>query len=280
MIDNKFYYRDAGRFIHHDVSADPTAEVFPMHAHDQIEIYCFVSGNCKYLVEGSEYFLRPGDIMIMRPSETHNLCVMDNTPYERIVIHIRPEIITAFDPEGVLLKPFFGRPLGQFNQYHSEDFPSDLYMLLMSCFMGESVLGNRLECDTKVFAVLGEIYKAYVAKMENIPSEQTTVSNDNAVKIIKYINDHLFEQLSLKNISEIFYISQSQLNRIFRKATGSPVWEYITIKRLIAARSQIQKGIPAGKVCTICGFKDYSSFYRLYKERFGISPKQDCKKDI
>ncbi len=278
MEGNMFFYRDAGRYIHHNVSSDPKSETFPMHAHDQIEIYYFVSGNCKYLVEGSEYLLRSGDIMIMRPSETHNLCVLDNTPYERIVIHILPEIITAFDPEGILLKPFFDRPLGLNNQYHSEDFPSNLYMLLMSCFKGESVLGNRLECDSKVFAVLGEIYKAYVNKLNSLPQEKVTVSNDNAVRIIKYINDHLFEPLSLKSISDMFYISQSQLNRIFRKATGSPVWEYITIKRLIAARSRIQKGESAGKVCTDCGFKDYSSFYRLYKDRFGISPKQECKK--
>lgn len=272
-----FYYRDAGRYIHHSISKNPKAESFPMHAHDQIEIFCFVSGSCKYLVEGSEYYLQEGDIMIMRPSETHNLCVLDDTPYERIVIHILPEVIAAFDPEGILLKPFFDRPLGKYNQYHSEDFPSNLYMLLMSCFKGESVLGNRLECDTKVYAVLGEIYKAYVERMKNVPEDEAVDTSDNAVRIIKYINDHLFEQLSLKEISEIFYISQSQLNRIFRRATGSPVWEYITIKRLIAARSQIQKGVPAGKVCSICGFKDYSSFYRLYKERFGVSPKQDCK---
>lgn len=272
-----FYYRDAGRYIHHSISENPKEESFPMHAHDQIEIFCFVSGCCKYLVEGSEYYLQEGDIMVMRPSETHNLCVLDNTPYERIVIHIMPEVISAFDPEGILLKPFFDRPLGKYNQYHCSDFPSNLYMLLMSCFKGESKLGNRLECDTKVYAVLGEIYKAYVEKMKSVPEEEAVDTSDNAVKIIKHINDHLFEQLSLKEISEMFYISQSQLNRIFRRATGSPVWEYITIKRLIAARSQIQKGLPAGKVCTICGFKDYSSFYRLYKERFGVSPKQDCK---
>jgi AraC-like DNA-binding protein len=134
-------------------------------------------------------------------------------------------------------------------------------------------LGKISEID----AYIGEIYKAYVEKMKSVPEEEAVDTSDNAVKIIKHINDHLFEQLSLKEISEMFYISQSQLNRIFRRATGSPVWEYITIKRLIAARSQIQKGLPAGKVCTICGFKDYSSFYRLYKERFGVSPKQDCK---
>lgn len=274
-----FYYRDKGRFVHHKISENPLGEQFPMHAHDYIEILYFISGKCKYLVEGSEYYLNPGDVMIMRPSETHNLVVLEDTTYERVAMHIMPEIISALDPDGILLKPFFDRPLGKFNQYSSDDFPSDLYKLCLECFDGTSLLGNRLECDCKVFAVLGEIYKAYINRTKTQVGDFADF-NDTVVNIIGYINEHLFEQLSLKDVSDYFFISQSQLNRIFRKATGSPVWEYITIKRLIAARNYIHQGVPTGKACTMCGFKDYSSFYRLYKSRFGISPKQDCKKDI
>jgi AraC-like DNA-binding protein len=145
--------------------------------------------------------------------------------------------------------------------------------------LGDNVGISVEPCRRDTFPAIA-LATAYLHDVLGVPEDEAVDTSDNAVKIIKHINDHLFEQLSLKEISEMFYISQSQLNRIFRRATGSPVWEYITIKRLIAARSQIQKGLPAGKVCTICGFKDYSSFYRLYKERFGVSPKQDCKKDI
>ena len=94
-------------------------------------------------------------------------------------------------------------------------------------------------------------------------------------QLIDYINKNLYEPLSLSRLSDKFFLSQSQLNRLFKKATGTSVWEYITIKRLIAARNRIRVGEHSGKVCISCGFKDYSSFYRMYKNRFGVSPKQD-----
>ena len=67
----------------------------PMHTHDFYEIYYFVSGECTYLVEGTLYNLKPGDIMIMRPLEAHK-CIVNssNTPYERIIIEIKPDFFS------------------------------------------------------------------------------------------------------------------------------------------------------------------------------------------
>ncbi|MCI8359840.1 MAG: AraC family transcriptional regulator [Clostridiales bacterium] len=67
-------------------------------------------------------------------------------------------------------------------------------------------------------------------------------------------------------------MSRSQLNRLFRQATGSSVWDYILLKRLVAARNAIRKGSAASEAAIACDWKDYSSFYRSYKTRFGVSP--------
>ena len=69
--------------------------------------------------------------------------------------------------------------------------------------------------------------------------------------------------------------SVSQLNRVFKSATGFSVWEYITGKRLASARNLIRAGVPATHAFTSCGFNDYSSFYRLYVKKFGVPPKAD-----
>ena len=261
--------------IHHTLTEHPeNGELFPMHAHDRLEIYYFISGYCRYSVEGNEYILKPGDVMLMQPSETHNLKVMGDMPYERMVIHFFPNYFKNYDPEGLLMKPFFERPLGRLNRYSEEDFGSKLYQQCFESLSGDTPLGIKLETEAKLFALLCEVYKAYCTKKERAEE----VSNDNAetvLQLIDYINKNLYEPLSLNSLSDRFFLSQSQLNRLFKKATGTSVWEYITIKRLISARNRIRIGEQAGKVCTSCGFKDYSSFYRMYKNRFGVSPKQD-----
>lgn len=260
--------------IHRTLTEHPYEESFPMHAHDGLELYYFISGYCRYLVEGNEYILKPHDIMIMRPSETHNLRVMGDMPYERIVIRFYPNHFREQDKDGLLMKPFFDRPLGKLNRYSEEHFSSKLYQQCFETLSKDSPLGLRLEAEAKLFALLCELYKAYCMRKdreEDISSEK----GETVVQLIDYINKNLYEPLSLGLISEKFFLSQSQLNRLFKRATGTSVWEYITIKRLIAARNRIRGGEHAGKVCNSCGFKDYSSFYRMYKSRFGVSPKQD-----
>jgi len=90
------------------------------------------------------------------------------------------------------------------------------------------------------------------------------------------VNRHLFEDISLQEVADRFYRSRSQISRIFRRATGSSLWDYVTLKRLLAARAMIQRGEPAGAACMACGFADYSSFFRAYRSRFGHPPKEDA----
>lgn len=257
------------------VDMHPSNDGYNMHAHERIEIYCFVSGYCRYIVEGNEYSLKPYDIMIMRPSETHRLKVMGDVPYERFAFHITPDYFKGIDPDGELLKPFFDRPLGKMNKFSMEDFDTDLYKNCLDSINFNNDLSNRLEIELKLLTVLTEISKAYYHRIAHFGSQENDEARDTSAKIIEYINQNIFEPLSLSVICDKFFISQSQLNRIFKKATGSSVWEYISIKRLLSARNFIRAGEPAGKVCIKCGFKDYSSFYRMYKSRFGVSPKQD-----
>ena len=57
-----------------------------MHTHWNNEILYIASGKGKYLVEGSEYFISGGSVLIMRANEVHMLQADPSAPYERIVI--------------------------------------------------------------------------------------------------------------------------------------------------------------------------------------------------
>ena len=271
-MDKLFDYNSDCIMAHHTLTYNPMYNEFRMHAHDRVEIYYFIQGHCCYFVEGNEYELKPHDIMIMRPSETHCLHVLGNMPYERIALHISLDYFKEFDSDGILAKPFFDRRLGHLNHYSEEDFGSSLYKICLEGIKSDSPLGLKLEIESKLFPLLAEIYKAYSFRRNN-PEEDR--KNDISVLLIDYINQNLFEPLSLNALSKEFFLSQSQLNRIFRKATGTSIREYISTKRLLFARDRIRDGEPAGKVSAVCGFEDYSSFYRAYRSRFGVSPKQD-----
>ena len=47
---------------------------------------------------------------------------------------------------------------------------------------------------------------------------------------------------------------------------------YINNKRLILAKSKIEKGEKPTRVYLDCGYENYPTFYRAYKAKFSIKP--------
>lgn len=267
-------YDDLQLHIHHAFDRHPDDGDFVMHVHEQFEIYYFMAGDAHYLVEGSEYPLEPGCLLIMRPMETHRVKILGDKPYERYSLSFSPELLDTADPDRRLLAPFLQHPLGQSNLYRPAEFKGEQPLELFEgmCIPVSDAGSRRLEILIHLYPLLGAIRHAFLQKQAD--NEGTVPSR--AEEIVGYINRHLFDELSLDFLAGRFFLSTSQLGRLFRQATGSSVWEYIMIKRLMAAHGKIKGGMPVTAACQECGFRDYSAFYRAYVKRFGRSPKKDA----
>lgn len=273
-----FRYSDEKIHFHHSYDEHPKSMKFneaPPHAHNRNEIFYFISGRACYLVEGNIYKLVPGSIMIMRSGEFHKIIIEDDVPYERVSLHFPAELSVCIDNSGSLMTPFEKRALGVGNFYSPNDIrASHIYECLksMDCAIEDKEL-QRLAITSNLFAILFEINKAFDKRVKNEYSYGKPVQSLSN-EILAYINANLSRELSLELLSKRFFISKNHLNRIFKNATGVTVWEYVKLKRLIMARNSILSGASAISACQSSGFNDYSAFYRAYKERFGVSPKQ------
>lgn len=250
-----------------------------MHAHELHEVYYFISGQGSFSVEGTTYPLTPGCIMIMRPGETHRLQISPDHPYERAAIHFSTSFLAAADPGQWLLEPFYRRNLGQFNLYNAEKAAAGVIANCMNGLLGslpaekeQDAYQIELTVLSHLLPVLCELRRCHGVFSEKEPDFQ---ANDLISQVVYFINTNLSEDWDLDTLSSKFFLSKSYLNSQFRQATGSTIWEYTIIKRLMAARERIRSGTPVSKVFHESGFHDYSAFYRRYKERFGVAPSQD-----
>ena len=66
-MGNIYCFSDGSAYFHHSADASPDPNAFTMHAHEMYEIFYFVSGRASYIVEGNEYRLESGSLMVMRP---------------------------------------------------------------------------------------------------------------------------------------------------------------------------------------------------------------------
>jgi len=244
---------------------EPDINLFKKHTHDNYEIFCFLSGDAKYFVEGNIYDLKPNDILIIKKSEVHVLLMNKTVPYLRCVINFNEAALLEAQRKA-LISLIDEKPLGKRNRISSDDFDKSIWLRYIDSIVNaDSLEKKRLYLTVLLTELIENINKA----------DDENHSATREERLIEYINRNLMSVSSLDEICERFYISKTHLNRIFKAMTGSTVWDYIVIKRLIAARDLLRNGWKPNAVSEKCGYLEYSSFYRAYRSRFGVSPKDD-----
>ncbi|MBE6982017.1 MAG: helix-turn-helix domain-containing protein [Ruminococcaceae bacterium] len=267
MRQRLYYSSDLFANYSYDAVADQGQ--FKLHTHSFAEILLFLKGKAIFHVEGSSYPMQPGDIFITRPTEAHYVEVSPDIPYERMVVNFDFSLLENMQTGAQLLQPFLGRDAGQLNRYRAEDFPDSRYAEHIQDL--RRYPEDRLASIADLILCLTEINRQFHVQKDTA-DQPNTLEN----RIIGYINCNLWKPLSLEMLCQIFFVSRAQLCRRFQKATGSSVGRYITAKRLLHAQQMIQKGYKPTEVHTLCGFQDYSTFYRAFTKYFGCSPKDEC----
>ena len=264
-------YMSGEIYTRHAVDEKPDDRDFRMHIHEQCEVFLFISGDAEYMVEGSAYMLRPYDLVITRPAESHRIRIVNRVRYERYAVNFPPAVIEKMDPQRRLLRAFSDRPPGKNNFISSERTDRPLI---------ERVFRNMCLCQGDDYERLLKFRVSLFMLLDMIDDLQKgiTLSDHSAPtlpeQIIAYVNLHLTEKITVPLLAEHFFLSPSQFSRIFRQAAGVPPWEYITLKRLTAAKEMIRGGATVQQAAEDCGFREYSSFYRAYKKYFGCPPKK------
>lgn len=265
-------------YVHHKRDNVPDNQDFPLNVHDVHEFCYFIAGSGKFSVESNLYDIYPGCILLIRAGEVHRLQINPNRPYERIDIEFSPALFDDIDPDHQLTKAFTDRPAGQSNLYTPEMLNRELVRscmhMLSTQFQSVPNKQKPLVMHTCFAPVLLEIHRAYIAQQKN-PSLQ----NENTValvnQLISYIDTHLCENFNLELLAKRFFTSKTHMNNQFKQMTGFTIWEYTITKRLVLARQYIRDGMPVSEAAISSGWNDYSSFYRSYKARFGVSPITD-----
>ena len=100
------------------------------------------------------------------------------------------------------------------------------------------------------------------------------ISDNISVNVMDFIRNHFTENLTLETLEEKFKLSSSTINKIVKNMSSFTFLEFLTGLRLKRAE-ELLKGttLSAEKVAILSGFNYYSTFYRAFKKKYGVSPK-------
>ena len=97
-------------------------------------------------------------------------------------------------------------------------------------------------------------------------------------QITVFVEAHLAEKITLRMIAVHFSVSVSTVTQLFQKKTQNTFHHFLTNRRMEKARNLIREGLPLEMVGRAIGYRDHSTFYRAFRQTFGISPREYRKK--
>ena len=245
----------------------------PYHYHDFHKLILVMGGNTKYLIEGREYELLPFDFVLINRFHIHKPVAEDTAEYDRMIIYLSDDFLKKYG----LLDAF--EKAHEIGSYVVR-FPGDISAGIFEQF--KAIEDDLAKQDTEYagelltrIGVLKSIIsfnKACIA--EDFGFKPEARYNRKVIELITYINDNLGNELSIDFLADHFYMSKYHMMRIFKNETGYSIHQYISEKRILLARTLILGGMPATAACLECGFKDYSSFSRAFKNQLGLLPSE------
>lgn len=124
---------------------------------------------------------------------------------------------------------------------------------------------------------LDDIRSGFASVMSEICAHDYTPSarsNDVVEAVKEYIKGHYKEDIALKSLAAKYNFSPGYLGMLFKNEVGLSVLEYTNEVQLEAAEQLIKNtNLHICDIMQECGFINESNFYRLFKNKYGVTPK-------
>ncbi len=260
-------YEDGKILYNHIIMQEKNIE-FDVHAHDICEMIFIKKGNVLAVIGAKTYKLRKGSLIIFRPHIPHRI-IVEGDDYERYDI--------IFDEKQLANKMFDKIPQNtDVIDCSGSGIIEDLLKKIDYYYMNFEGKNIKL--------LVTNIIEEIVLNLTLIAKEGTDDGlisvNPTINRAVEYIDEFYTEDITIEDICKRLYITKSHLHHLFTSHLQISPKKYVNFKRLAKARNLIRMGTKPTEVYLSCGFTDYVTFFRNYKNQFGHSPKDELNTEI
>ena len=207
---------------------------------------------CQLLLDGHRFLLETGSAFLIYPYENHLFMHTDENIFRlMITFEVKRSGILPERHSSAMLNPESIQMLmNLLKMYRNQARRWDLTLLL-------TLLLSRLQQDTE----------------KDSASPVFPESSSFAPHVVKYIMNHLDQELGLDILAKQFHISRSHLRRRFQEETGISLGEYIRRSRITKAMYHLnQKEKNISEIAELCGYSSIQAFSRAFREKISMTP--------
>ena len=247
------------------------AETTNSQFHPEMEICFLLNGQAEFHVDEMVYPLYQHDFLIVNPLVLHriNSCSQN---CRLLFLHIDLNAFQKYDPDMTLRGFAFTNSVNNRNQ--------ELYQTLYQGFRQILQLGIHQKPNWKLEA-LGEVIRILSALMANVqetapprlPTRHDNAGERRIHQILDYIDRHWQESFTMEELAREMHMSPSYFSRYFKSVMQVGFQKYLTSLRLNRSLPYLlNTDMPIVEIAVECGFNDYKTYGRLFRDAFGQSP--------
>ncbi len=253
---------------------------FPEHSHNYVEIIYMCSGSQRHIINGSaEVVLKTGEILLLNQHASHQT---DAAGLNDIAINliVLPQFfntaIEMIGPDNKISQFLFsglagkGHEIGYMHFNVTESLPVQNLMenLIWSVVNKQP---NRRNINQ---ITMGLLFLQLLGLTDClITGESDTVADTIVMSAMTEIEQN-YANASLNLVAKRCNVSAAYVSSTVKEATGKTFKEHLMEKRLTKAASLLKSTtLSVGEIIVMVGYENTSYFYRIFTEKYGMSPK-------
>lgn len=110
-----------------------------------------------------------------------------------------------------------------------------------------------------------------------MPTKSLKTANDSQIylRVLAYLENHLYEHISIEDICRDNLIGRSQLQKLFRERSDSGVINYFSNMKIDMAKQLIrERHLNFSQIAERLGYTSVHYFSRQFKKLTGMSPSE------
>lgn len=239
------------------------------HLHPEIELVLVLKGNPFFNIDGTLMQFSENSIILLNSNELHEI-ISEEQPSTLLHLHILAEYFEGYFPQM------------KFIHFHENRIVSKNHQLFLYTFcklLKTYVLQEpyyQIQCSSLINIMLYDIlqscayYEMYGVKLKTTAKRSRQIS-----EIIRYIEEHCAEKITLTDLSESLNLSVSYLSHFIQDNLHRSFSEYLTYTRYLNAKSLLMKGETSlTEICYNCGFSSYRYMSNAFKKYSDYTPKE------
>ncbi len=250
----------------------------PIHWHDEIELIVVQKGSGKILVDFNRYQVSAGDIVVVLPGHLHSIDETSGCSMEYENILFRGDLL--FSRKEDICTSAYLRPLITGN------LPVDSYIHPgLDYYKGFSRIIKNIDtlCQQRPtgyqLAVKGHLFQLFFLLLSSQTKKALSKTEQKSLEkikfIIHYVEEHYSEQITVEQMANLCYYSSSHFMKFFKSHMGVSFVQYLNDYRLTMARRLLTTSeYNVLEVAQQTGFENLSYFNRMFKRKYGITPRQ------